>query len=240
MRDGNGASVNDLAERPRARWGDLPLRVASAVVLAPLAVGCIWLGGIAFDLLVGAAVLGLWAEAWTLHRRGHGDALLLCAALAYAGIAAASLLWLRADPLAGWQNVLFVVLVVWSVDIGAYAVGRRLGGPRLAPRLSPGKTWSGAAGGLLVAVAVGLVAAQILSASRLPWRAAVLAGSLAIVAQAGDLLESAVKRRLHIKDTSHLIPGHGGLFDRLDAILAAAPVAALLALWLGRGVMLWR
>jgi len=232
--------VHDLAERPSLRWGDLPLRVASAAVLVPVAVGCIWLGGIVFHLLILAATVGLCAEACALHRGGHGGVLLLCAALVYVVIAAASLLWLRTDPLAGLQNMLFLVLVVWSADIGAYLIGRLLGGPRLAPRLSPGKTWSGAAGGLLAAVAVGVAAAQIVAASTTPWRAAVLAGALALIAQGGDLLESAVKRRLQIKDTSHLIPGHGGLFDRLDAILAAAPAAALLALALGRGVVLWR
>ena len=240
MPDGNGASVHDLAERPSLRWGDLPLRVASAAVLVPVALVCVWSGGIAFHLLILAVTVGLCAEACALHRREHGGVLLLCAALVYVVIAAASLLWLRTDPLAGLQNVLFLVLVVWSADIGAYLIGRLLGGPRLAPRLSPGKTWSGAAGGLLAAVAVGVAVAQILAASATPWRAAVLAGALALVAQGGDLLESAVKRQLQIKDTGHLIPGHGGLFDRLDAILAAAPAAALLALALGRGVVLWR
>ena len=232
--------MHGQAERPTLRWGDLPLRVASAVVRAPVALICIWLGAALYDALVAAIFLGLCAEAWTLHRRGHGGVPLLCAVLGYVGVAAAALLWLRDDPRVGWPNILFLVLVVWSADIGAYATGRLIGGPRLAPRLSPGKTWSGAAGGLLAAVAVGVMTAQILSASTTPWRAIVLAGALAIVAQAGDLLESAVKRRLQIKDTSHLIPGHGGLFDRLDAILAAAPAAALLALALGRGVVLWR
>ena len=216
------------------------MRVASAAVLVPVALVCIWLGGALFDALIAAVILGLFAEAWVLHRRGHGSVPLLCAAFGYVVVAAASLLWLRNDMLAGLANVLFLVLVVWSADVGAYAIGRLIGGPRLAPRLSPGKTWSGAAGGLLAAVAVGVVTAQILSASATPWQAAVLAGLLAVVAAAGDLLESAVKRRLQIKDTSHLIPGHGGLFDRLDAILAAAPAAALLALALGRGVVLWR
>jgi phosphatidate cytidylyltransferase len=232
--------VHGQAEQPRLRWGDLPLRVASAAVLAPLALACIWLGGTAFNALVALVAIGLCAEAWTLHRRGHGGRGLLSAAFAYVVIAAASLFWLRGDPLTGRANVVFLMVVVWSADIGAYLTGRLVGGPRLAPRLSPGKTWSGAAGGLLVAVAAGAIMTQILSDAYAPWRATVLAALLAIVAQAGDLLESAVKRRLRIKDTSHLIPGHGGLFDRLDAILAAAPVAALLALALGRGVVLWR
>ncbi len=232
--------MHGQAERPSSRWGDLRLRVAAAAVLVPVALACIWLGGALFDALIAAVALGLCAEAWRLHRTGHGDLVLLAAALCYVVVAAASVLWLRGDPLVGWANVLFLVLVVWGADIGAYVTGRLRGGPRLAPRVSPGKTWSGAVGGLLVAVAVGVTTTQILSASANPWHAAVLAGLLALVAEGGDLLESAVKRRLNIKDTSHLIPGHGGLFDRLDAILAAAPAAALLALALGRGVVLWR
>jgi len=232
--------VHDLAERPTLRWGDLGIRVASAVVLAPLALVCIWFGGVAFILLVAAAVLGLLVECLMVCRGARGSFLLCPVAFAYVALAAAGLLWLRADPLVGRANLLFVVLIVWGGDIGAYLVGRLVGGPRLAPRVSPGKTWSGAFGGVLAAVAVGLVAAQLLSESHPAWRVAVLAAVLGIVAQAGDLLESFVKRRLEIKDSSHLIPGHGGLFDRLDAILAVAPVAALLALVLGRGVVLWQ
>ena len=135
--------------------------------------------------------------------------------------------------------MLFLLLVVWAGDIGAYLVGRWIGGPRLAPRISPGKTWSGAVGGLVAAVAAGLLAAHSCRTPR-SWRAVVIAAVLGIVAQAGDLLESFVKRRLEVKDSGHLIPGHGGLFDRLDGVLAAAPVAALLALTLGRGVVLWQ
>jgi phosphatidate cytidylyltransferase len=136
--------------------------------------------------------------------------------------------------------VLFLLFTVWACDVGAYLVGRRIGGPRLAPAISPGKTRSGALGGLLAAIAVGLLAAHFLSEVATPWRAALVACVLGVVAQAGDLLESFVKRRLEVKDSGHLIPGHGGLFDRLDGILAAAPVAAALALALGRGVVLWQ
>jgi phosphatidate cytidylyltransferase len=149
------------------------------------------------------------------------------------------MLWLRDDPVAGRADVLFLLLVVWAGDIGAYLIGRRIGGRRLAPRISPGKTWSGAVGGLLAAVAAGLLAAHVLSDAA-PWRVAVIAAALGIVAQAGDLLESFVKRRLEVKDSGYLIPGHGGLFDRLDGVLAAAPVAAMLALTLGRGVVFWQ
>jgi phosphatidate cytidylyltransferase len=157
----------------------------------------------------------------------------------YVGLATVSLIWLRGDTEAGRSNVLFMVLIVWASDIGAYLVGRFLGGPKLAPSISPGKTWSGAAGGLVAAMLVGLAAAQVLSPSTLA-HVLPIAAALGIISQLGDLLESAIKRHFGVKDSSRLIPGHGGLLDRLDGILAAAPGAALLAMLLGRGVVLWR
>jgi phosphatidate cytidylyltransferase len=238
MRDGSGASVPALAERPAGRWTDLSKRVLSALVLAPIALVCAWVGGAAFAIIVAAVMLGLAVEWLGLCRR-TGRALLCPAGLAYIAVAGAAMLWLRDDPVAGRADVLFLLLVVWAGDIGAYLIGRWVGGPRLAPHISPGKTWSGAAGGLLAAVAAGLVAAHVLSDAT-TWRVVVVAAALGIVAQAGDLLESFVKRRLAVKDSGHLIPGHGGLFDRLDGVMAAAPIAAVLALTLGRGVVLWQ
>jgi phosphatidate cytidylyltransferase len=117
--------------------------------------------------------------------------------------------------------------------------GRAFGGPKLAPAVSPNKTWSGAAGGLAAAVVVGVAAAAALAPGGAS-RAAAVAAMLGVMAQAGDLLESWIKRRFDVKDTSSLIPGHGGLLDRLDGVIAAAPVAALLAFALGQGQPLWR
>ena len=227
-----------LAESTRGRWADLSKRVLSAAVMAPIAILCVWLGGLAFAVLVAAGVIGLVAE-WLTLCRGSGRISLFPVGLTYVVVGAAALLWLRADPVAGRADIVFLLVLVWAGDIGAYLVGRWIGGPRLAPRISPGKTWSGAAGGLLAAVAAGLVAAHLLS-NDLGWRAVVTAIALNIIAQAGDLLESFVKRRLEVKDSGQLIPGHGGLFDRLDSILAAAPAAALLAFAAGRGVVLWQ
>jgi phosphatidate cytidylyltransferase len=238
----SGGSVHDLAERSSLRWGDLGLRVASACILAPIALGCIWLGGAPFALLIGAAAVGLVIEWLMLCRLAVRPVAgpLLVTGLAYVALAAASLLYLRGDPLAGRANVLILVLVIWAVDIGAYLVGRMLGGPRLAPRISPGKTWSGAVGGLAASVAVGLAGTTLLVGAGAWWRTALVSAGIGIVAQAGDLLESLVKRRFGVKDSSQIIPGHGGLFDRLDGVLSAAPAAAILALALGRGVVLWQ
>jgi phosphatidate cytidylyltransferase len=232
-----------MAERKSNRWADLSTRALSAAVLAPLALSCVWAGGIAFAVVVVAAMVGLvfeWLSLCRLPAANPGAPLLCPAGLAYVALACAALLWLRDDPVAGRANVLFLLFTVWACDIGAYLVGRWVGGPRLAPAISPGKTRSGAAGGLIAAIAVGLLAAHFLSDAATIWRAALVAAVLGIVSQLGDLLESFVKRRLEVKDSGHLIPGHGGLFDRLDGILAAAPVAAVLALALGRGVVLWQ
>lgn len=164
----------------------------------------------------------------------------LACGLPYFGLAAIALLWLRADAAVGLRNTLFVMAVVWSSDIGAYMVGRLIGGPKLAPRISPGKTWSGAAGGLLCAVlgsmAVAAGATPDIPASHVLGPAVLLG----VISQAGDLLESAIKRHFGVKDSGRIIPGHGGLLDRVDALLAVAPVAALLAITVGRGVVLWR
>ncbi len=239
---GEGKNSGDACVRPPNRWADLGVRVLSALVLAPVAVACVWVGGIAFVLLAGVIMVGLAVEWLALCRLPIARANIVMlgpVGLAYVALAGAALLWLRADPVAGRANVLFLLLTIWAGDIGAYLVGRWLGGPRLAPRISPGKTWSGSLGGLLASVAAGLIFAGLLSSGAVG-QTALIAAILGVVAQAGDLLESYVKRHLQVKDSGHLIPGHGGLFDRLDGVLAAAPVAALLALALGRGVVLWQ
>lgn len=159
--------------------------------------------------------------------------------LPYIGLGMVSLAWLRDDSDAGRADLLFLMLLVWASDIGAYMTGRIVGGPRLAPAISPNKTWSGAVGGLIVAVGVALLVSFTVQPPHSILRTILLAATLGIVAQAGDLFESAIKRQVGAKDSGHLIPGHGGLLDRLDALLAAAPVAALLALASGRGVVLW-
>jgi phosphatidate cytidylyltransferase len=250
MPGASGALVRALLEpgrevfsppTPSRSWGDLRLRALSAVVLAPLALLCVWRGGLAWQILMGLAVLGLAVEWLQMSRRpgrawpawaAGGGVLVLCAA-------GAAMIWLRADAAAGRANVLGVVLAVWATDIGAYLAGRLLGGPKLAPAISPGKTWSGAIGGLLAAVAVGLLFVRLLGGAA-GLRAALVLGGLSLVSQGGDLLESALKRHFGVKDSGHLIPGHGGLLDRLDGMLAAAPAAACLALYLGPGVPLWQ
>jgi phosphatidate cytidylyltransferase len=235
--------VASVPPSSRVRWADLRLRVLSATVLAPLALACLWLGGWYWAVLIALAVVGLGHEWIELCRRGAASPATRALGIPYIGLGAVALLWLRADGGAGRANVLFLVLVVWASDIGAYGVGRLVGGPRMAPAISPGKTWSGAAGGLFAAMAVGWLAGAALARGRADAPdtvALAVAAALGLAAQAGDLLESGIKRHFGVKDSGTLIPGHGGLFDRMDGMLAAAPVAALVALALGRGVVLWQ
>lgn len=159
--------------------------------------------------------------------------------LLYIGVPVTAMIWLRADPVAGLPTVVWLFAVVWASDIGAYGCGRLVGGPKLAPTISPNKTWAGLAGGILAAGIVGGLAAECLDANGVPTlalAAAVLGGG----AQAGDLFESLVKRRFGVKDTGRLIPGHGGLMDRVDGLLAATVLLALISV-IGKGsILTWQ
>ncbi len=160
------------------------------------------------------------------------------AGAAYAGWPAVALVWLRSGA-AGGRDVLFwLLLVVWATDIGAYACGRLIGGPLLAPAISPKKTWAGLLGGMAAAAGVGAAFAA-LSGRGVPAPLATGSALLAVVAQAGDFLESWVKRRWGVKDASSIIPGHGGVLDRVDGLLAAAAAVAMATFASGTDVLAW-
>jgi phosphatidate cytidylyltransferase len=247
---------------PSARFGDLGLRVLSAIGLAAIVLFDLWLGGVWVAALAAlAAVLMLWE----LHRMATGDGRALAPALAvaataaavavfvtgaagigwgalflapgaalaalvagqarawmaggviYIGFAMAYVTIIRDDPALGLAAVVWLILVVAAADIGAYFTGRLVGGPKLWPAVSPKKTWSGALGGLASALVVGFATAAVAG-----WglrTIAVLSVGVAIASQAGDLVESSVKRHFGVKDASRLIPGHGGVMDRLDGIV---------------------
>jgi phosphatidate cytidylyltransferase len=152
--------------------------------------------------------------------------------LAYAAASGLTLALLRGDDRAGLIAILFLFAVVWATDALAYFVGRAVGGPKLAPAISPGKTWSGAIGGAAGGTLAGTILAALTGWGG-GWAAAV-ALALAIVSEAGDLLESFVKRRQGVKDASQLIPGHGGLMDRVDGLVAAGWALYLIGALLGR------
>lgn len=228
-------------------WSDLLVAVAVAVLAwewsgivaggfrapGPLALAAGLVGAVALQ----AAGLGAWALLPLalaallppLLTRGAAGRWLALGAL-YLGPPCLAFTWLRDRP-DGLQMICWLLATVWAVDIFAYVAGRAIGGPKLWPAVSPKKTWAGLLGGVLAAALAGAALSwwiEAYSAVAL----ALVSAVVAMVAQGGDLLESAVKRRFGVKDASQLIPGHGGLMDRVDGLLAAS-LALAAALWLG-------
>lgn len=263
----------------------LGARIASALVMVPVALAIVWYGG---PWIAGLAALAAALMAWEWGRL-VGRSTSLVDSLLLAGIAALSVLvaafvvpwagliigvagillqhrlagarnltpiwtaaglawiiapcigfiWLRDDPVAGIQTVFWLLAVVWAIDTAAYVAGKTIGGPKLAPRISPKKTWAGLIGGVAAALVVGAVTALIVGSDRI-WQVAFLSGALAIVEQIGDMAESFAKRRFGVKDSGNLIPGHGGLLDRLDGMLAVVVAVVILSLVSGGSVLTWR
>jgi phosphatidate cytidylyltransferase len=190
-------------------------------------------------LALGTAVLGAAVVFWVARERRDLDPQWTAFGALWVALPCVCLLWLARDGSTGRATLLWVLAVVWATDIGAYVAGRALGGPRLAPRWSPRKTWAGLAGGIACAAFAGWATAAWLEISpALP--VVLVSAGLAVIEQFGDLAESAAKRRFGVKDSSGLIPGHGGLLDRLDGLLAVIPVVALLTLIGGRSLLAWR
>jgi phosphatidate cytidylyltransferase len=254
----NAGSVRPPAHR--AERSSLGPRLASALVLIPLALAAVWFGGLWIALLVTLAA-GLMSWEWgglvgrlansgdTLLFLGIGAASVLASVLVSvpagllvgaAGIIGPSIgfVWLRADPASGFAVTLWLLAVVWATDILAYAAGKTIGGPRLAPRISPNKTWAGLIGGVAGAMLAGLATGLLLPETRL-WMVVGLSGGLAVVEQIGDIAESFAKRRFGVKDSGRLIPGHGGLLDRLDGMLAVVAVIVLLRIVTDGNILRW-
>lgn len=231
---------------PQHKKSDLPVRVASAVVMVAVAGAALWLGGWAFTIFATLVALGVYYEWWGLITKLSGGAIAQSAWMlggaGYIGVAAFSLIEMRGQSL---SVALQALLVVIAVDVGAYFAGRSIGGPKIAPRISPSKTWAGLLGGFLGATIVLALAYDscIVEDPVTPWEhwkicsgiqlrgmftnpTRTLVGLLfmgalvAIVAQSGDFFESWMKRRAGVKDSGVLIPGHGGLFDRTDGLIA--------------------
>ncbi len=252
---------------------ELRTRIASAAVLAPIALAAMILGGVAFAALVSlVAAIAYWEwtgiagalePAWlragclvclaaglfalTFSRTDWAIALVAVPALltlvagynyrscrwiglglVYVAVPCAGFIILRQAAPGGWAAILYLLIVVWATDIAAYFGGRSLGGPKLWPRLSPKKTWSGALSGLAAAIVAGGLVAWATGTGAVG-TGLVLAAPLSIASQAGDLLESALKRRFGVKDSGRIIPGHGGVLDRMDGLFAAAALAWLIA-----------
>ncbi|HZE54154.1 MAG TPA: phosphatidate cytidylyltransferase [Bradyrhizobium sp.] len=261
------------------------MRVATAVVLAPLAIAVAYAGGWLWAALVTLTAIGLYFE-WLmvvgartprlvmagaaalaigglLLAAGRIDASILVLIVGLAGVMVVSperRLWtatgfgyaaaaevasvlVRHDQAHGFVALILILLVVWVTDIGGYFAGRGIGGPKLWPRVSPKKTWAGAIGGFAASLAVVAGFAAIGLGKTGPML--LLGAVLSVASQLGDLFESAVKRRFGVKDSSHIIPGHGGLLDRLDGFVAAIVLAAIFGFLrhgadgVGRGLMVW-
>jgi len=179
------------------------------------------------------AVLGIGSVSVFFISRRH---LWLSAGVLYVGLPCVAIVWLRNEPTTGRETIFWLLGLVWASDIGAYAFGRLIGGPKLAPSVSPNKTWAGLYGAIVCAGVVGAATAAILELEAF-WRLALISSMLGAVAQAGDLLESWVKRMFGVKDAGSLIPGHGGFLDRADALIAAVVITALITA-VGEGSML--
>jgi phosphatidate cytidylyltransferase len=211
--------------------------VASGVVALAVAGVCLATGRIDASLVVlalglgGAAMLSPAQPIWT------------AGGFFYAAAAQVASVLVRLDQAYGFVALILILLVVWVTDIGGYFAGRGIGGPKLWPRVSPRKTWAGAIGGFAASLVVAAGFAALGLGKTVPLL--LVGAALSIVSQLGDLFESAVKRRFGVKDSSHIIPGHGGLLDRLDGFVAAVVMAAIFGFLrggvdgVGRGLMVW-
>ncbi len=213
-------------------WGGMsapgaPTRVAAAVAAAVLVVVFVGHRG---DYLWAWGVLLLSAAAAAVVARGVAERPADAAfGVLYIAPAALCLVWLRGTDQGNWW-VLMLFAATWAADIGAFAVGSTLRGPKLWPRFSPNKTWSGFVGGLLAAMAAGTLMALLPAFQLNLWAAASIGFTVGLATMAGDLWESALKRRFGVKDSGDLIPGHGGLLDRVDGLMFAVVVMAALRL----------
>src|SRR6185312_15762923 len=205
----------------------LVTRVLSALVLAPIAIAAVYFGGwlfATFWALAAVAVLWEWIGLVGLRNYGWVAVGVLYALVMFL---APVVLRGRADAQLGMTAIFLLFAIVWTTDIVGYFAGRAIGGPKLAPSISPKKTWSGAIAGLVVAVLIVVLASRFVPHAKISVLAA-LTTLLSIVSQAGDLAESALKRRFDAKDASQIIPGHGGVMDRLDGFWAATLCAAII------------
>ncbi|MFT6581006.1 MAG: phosphatidate cytidylyltransferase [Alphaproteobacteria bacterium] len=218
--------MSRLGARSYVSWVAAAFAVAAVLSLQFGQFG--WVGSTAVIILIGAVTL------WGLSKfENIEDSVLTAISLPYVACGGASMVWIRNGDENGFDIVILLLSIVVAMDIGAYAVGRTVGGPKMAPRISPGKTWSGLFGGAICAGGVGVIASVFFELG--PVILSALAGSLlGLLAQIGDLVESALKRRYGAKDSGTIIPGHGGLLDRFDGFLTVFPAAGFI-LWVQNG-----
>jgi phosphatidate cytidylyltransferase len=202
---------------------ELVVRTIAGAVMATVALIAAFLGGYVFAVLVAIGAGAMFVE-WRRLAVGWGLSWTI-AGFFYAMVPALALLWLRDRAPQGLELIFWVFIVTWTTDIGAFFAGRAIGGPKLAPSISPNKTWAGLIGGMVSAALAGLAWTQyVMLPEALIW----LAPLFAAAAHGGDLFESWLKRRSGAKDSGSLLPGHGGVLDRLDGLVVVATLTALL------------
>jgi phosphatidate cytidylyltransferase len=204
----------------------LLLRVVSAVILGPLLLAAVWFGFPWIDLVAALCAPIMIGEWFRLTRRRP---IALGLAVVYSIAALLALLWLRHQPAYGRETIIWILACVWATDIGAYFIGSFAGGAKLAPSISPSKTWSGLVGGMCFSAVISAACGLVFDAGE-TLMLAVIGLTIAVVAQGGDLLESAAKRRAGVKDSGSLIPGHGGVLDRIDGLIAVLVFIAAIRL----------
>lgn len=232
-----GALVALFSSRMMYEWVRMTDPNATGLAFA------IAIGGLVIALLYAVQVLPLWAfmalivatAAAVAERWSRGSVVWTAFGLPYIIVPAVLIILLRGSEVGfdtrGFTQLVFIVLIVIAADAGAYFGGSTIGGPKMAPTLSPNKTWSGALSGLLLATVIGAIVGLFIG---LPiWMSAAIAIPIVILSVGGDLVESAIKRKIGVKDTGTLLPGHGGLLDRLDSLIAAVVGGAVLFMLLG-------
>jgi phosphatidate cytidylyltransferase len=205
------------------------VRSLSAIILAPIVLYIVYLGGLAFQftaLIILMIGLFEWHQMCRHNNNGSISVIWLFSGTLYILASIYCLYWLRLSSDAGHILIYWLLCLVWAADTGAYIAGSLIGGPKLAPNISPKKTWSGLIGALVSAIVVGIITGKIIE-GQLYWTLVIISLMIGALSQGGDLLQSYAKRYFGVKDSGKIIPGHGGILDRIDGLMAAALGAAL-------------
>jgi phosphatidate cytidylyltransferase len=218
---------------PKGLWSSIAIMAGVAVVAAVWFVAAPPSGGMMVPAFPIAIWLGFTLFSFDWRRIGWA-----VPGIIYVALAGGALVVLRNDPDWGRATLVWIIALVVAADTGGYLVGRTVGGPTLAPRISPNKTWSGLGGAVLGAALAGLSVAFALNHTNV-WMLTLISAVLGLLEQGGDLVESAFKRHFGVKDTSQIIPGHGGVLDRVDGLLAVAVAVVVANEWAGGSVLAW-
>lgn len=223
-------------------WAKLCKATGTSLVATMVLTNVVALGLLQFDMpkeAIGLIAAGVLQAFIFLRTDKSAEFKPVLAGIPYITLACLAMLWLRSLPEHGLATVLWLAIVVVAMDIGAYFSGRSIGGPKMAPKISPGKTWAGLCGGFICAALAGYAFGMVYQSPQM-LVLALISGVLGLAAQLGDLIESALKRRAGVKDSGNLIPGHGGLLDRFDGFLTVMPLAALMAWSKGGSPLIWQ